>query len=371
MKTQDKTAFWSFAEQSNYETLFLDRDGSVIDRGPDGNPITDVSQIRFVPEFISSAAKLARHFRYIILFSSMPAGSRTPQAEAAQEAINRAIVSEVIKHGGDINGIYTDWESSPGTGISPLLLLKARRDFPAIYFARALMVGHDQADRLLAFNCGMMFHCTNPEEEINSLEDYHDIDSEINMLRKDIMDYFEVLTRFINSPVWINGIRLATRCCCHAIAAGKKVVVVFDKNTGFNADNFVANLNLISKGRRMLEHIHPVEASGVDETCRLLEQMCHPGDVAIGLSANGASDPMTESMITVQRIGVITISLTGAKPNPMDSSDVVIKVPTTDIGQVQGSFKLILAMIHKLVTHEMEHCHALSPHPAEEQKGAR
>lgn len=38
----------------------------------------------------------------------------------------------------------------------------------------------------------------------------------------------------------------------------------------------------------------------------------------------------------------------------MDMSDVVLKVPSTAPEEIQGSFRLIITLIHKLVAHEYQ-----------------
>lgn len=356
MKTPPQPGIWDHVLEGNYCTLFIDRDGGVIRRLPGDEPVTDIDEVEVKPDFLANAAALSSKYRNIIVLSTLVEHGRRLPDRKTQNRINAHISDAVKAAGGRIDGFYTEWVTkadckavSPG----PLLPLLARRDFPTINFSTSLMVGVTTTDRLLAYNCGMKFvqYSEEPIDDDGNVS-FDDIDEERELIRDGVARYIESLNRLVNSPLRIKGIRLAARCVCHALSCGRNVFISCCVDSGLDVDHLQESFNTANKGHDLPYRLQVVKATEGRSLTETINGECHYGDVIFGIAVNSNDKQMLEGMYAAQERGVITVSITGARPGGMDMSDVVLKVPSTAPEQIQGSFRLILTLIHKLVAHE-------------------
>ena len=82
---------------------------------------------------------------------------------------------------------------------------------------------------------------------------------------------------------------------------------------------------------------------------RLVDGICNPGDVLIGLSTSGNSRNIVQAFEAARRGGVHTIGLTGASGGVMkELSDILFNVPSTDTPRIQESHIMIGHIICEL-----------------------
>lgn len=82
---------------------------------------------------------------------------------------------------------------------------------------------------------------------------------------------------------------------------------------------------------------------------RLVDGICNPGDVLIGLSTSGNSRNIVLAFEAASRGGVHTIGLTGASGGGMkELSDILFNVPSSDTPRIQESHIMIGHIICEL-----------------------
>jgi len=83
---------------------------------------------------------------------------------------------------------------------------------------------------------------------------------------------------------------------------------------------------------------------------RLVDGICHPGDVLVGLSTSGNSANIVKAFEAARAKQVITIGLTGMTGGKLKSlSDYLLNVPSSDTPRIQESHILIGHIICQLV----------------------
>jgi D-sedoheptulose 7-phosphate isomerase len=82
---------------------------------------------------------------------------------------------------------------------------------------------------------------------------------------------------------------------------------------------------------------------------RLVEGICNPGDVLVGLSTSGNSKNIVRAFEAARRSSVHTIGFTGATGGVMkELSDLLFNVPSTDTPRIQESHIMIGHIICEL-----------------------
>jgi D-sedoheptulose 7-phosphate isomerase len=95
---------------------------------------------------------------------------------------------------------------------------------------------------------------------------------------------------------------------------------------------------------------------GLEEVfARQVRAHARPGDVVLALSTSGRSENVLAAVETAGELGLLTLALTGARPNPLELlADDALCLPATDAATVQ---ELHLVAIHLL-------CEAIDRHVA-------
>ena len=87
---------------------------------------------------------------------------------------------------------------------------------------------------------------------------------------------------------------------------------------------------------------------------RLVEGICHQGDVLIGLSTSGNSANIVKAFESARAKGVITVGCTGLTGGVMKGlSDYLINVPSTDTPRIQESHIMIGHIICQLAEEQI------------------
>jgi histidinol-phosphate phosphatase family protein len=139
-------------------TLFLDRDG-VINRKLDNDYVKNWVEFEFIGESLQALKILNDIFGHIVVVTNQQGiGKRLYRTEDL-ELIHGNMLYEIAYHGGRIDKVYFSPHlqaenhptRKPGIGMA----LQAKKDFPAIDFARSIMVGDSPSDLLFGRNAGM------------------------------------------------------------------------------------------------------------------------------------------------------------------------------------------------------------------------
>lgn len=130
-----------------YPSIFLDRDGVLIENRP--NYVRDWSQVKIIPEAIN-ALSLAplKKYKVVIVTNQSVIGRGLILLETAQE-INQRLLNLIRDHGGQIDGIYM-CPHKPEDDCScrkplPGLLLQAAKDL-SLDLQRSWMIGDAWSD---------------------------------------------------------------------------------------------------------------------------------------------------------------------------------------------------------------------------------
>jgi histidinol-phosphate phosphatase family protein len=140
-------------------SLFLDRDGIISRRIPDGY-VTTWEEFQFLDGVLEAIAKLSRVFGCIFIVSNQQGIGKGLMSMESLEKIDTRMKQEIMRNGGRIDKSYyspflaseNHPDRKPGTGMA----LKAKADFPGIVFSRSLMVGDSASDMEFGKRLGMI-----------------------------------------------------------------------------------------------------------------------------------------------------------------------------------------------------------------------
>lgn len=160
-------------------TLFLDRDGVINERIPNGyvmEPEQLILEIA-VPDAISEFNEL---FARVVIVTNQQGIGKGLMTEEQLDAVHQRLRAEVAASGGQIDGIYhcPELANTGSTCRKPEggMGLKAKADFPEIDFSKSIMVGDNITDLQFGKGLGMktIFIRTALEEQtakVNELAD--------------------------------------------------------------------------------------------------------------------------------------------------------------------------------------------------------
>ncbi|NVO18318.1 MAG: HAD-IIIA family hydrolase [Bacteroidetes bacterium] len=140
-------------------TLFLDRDGVINRRIPDGY-VKSPGQFEFLPGVLEAIKIFTGIFDRIIIVTNQQGIGRGLMTSKELEEVHSSMKDSILKAGGKIDAIYycPDLRQSgsfmrkPAVGMG----LKARKDFPAIRFHKSIMAGDTFSDMLFGKRLGMV-----------------------------------------------------------------------------------------------------------------------------------------------------------------------------------------------------------------------
>lgn len=150
-------------------TLFLDRDG-VINRRLPGAYVRRPEAFEFLPGVRQALPVLGRYFSIMVVLTNQQGIGKGWMTERDLEEVHAYMRREIAAAGGRIDGLYYCPHLAsagcscrkPRTGLA----LQARKDFPAIDFRQAVLVGDSVSDIELARRLGMVpVWVKHPEDE--------------------------------------------------------------------------------------------------------------------------------------------------------------------------------------------------------------
>jgi histidinol-phosphate phosphatase family protein len=142
---------------TEYETLFLDRDG-VINRHRPNDYVKCWEEFEFLPDILEALAKWSKQVRHIFIITNQRGVGRGLMSENDLKKIHSNMLDEINRHGGRIDKIYyctaisdDDINRKPNVGMA----IQAKQDFPDINFGKSVMIGDSEKDMRFAENARM------------------------------------------------------------------------------------------------------------------------------------------------------------------------------------------------------------------------
>ncbi len=138
-------------------TIFLDRDGVINRKRPEGDYVKCWEEFEFLPGVLEAIPKLNEIARHVIVVTNQRGVARGRMTEEALLEIHRKMLEAITAAGGRIDAVYycpheegTCECRKPRIG----LFLQAQRDFPDIDFRDAVLVGDSPSDLKAAEKLG-------------------------------------------------------------------------------------------------------------------------------------------------------------------------------------------------------------------------
>lgn len=142
---------------SEYNTLFLDRDG-VINKLRPNDYVKCWEDFEFLPGVFEALTCFAKTVKYIFIVTNQRGVGRGVMTEQALLDIHSKMSQEIAARGGRIDGIYyctalteDDIRRKPGRGMFDEIL----QDYPDVNPDYCVMIGDSDSDIAFANNCGI------------------------------------------------------------------------------------------------------------------------------------------------------------------------------------------------------------------------
>lgn len=142
---------------SGYETLLLDRDGT-INVHIVGDYVRRWEDFEFIPNVVETIASWSKQVKHIFIVTNQRGIGKGKYTVADLTDIHTHMLAEIRKTGGRIDSIYfcsslttKDIRRKPGRGMFDDIL----RDYPDVDPSKTLMIGDGDVDRDFAKNCGI------------------------------------------------------------------------------------------------------------------------------------------------------------------------------------------------------------------------
>lgn len=139
-------------------TLFLDRDGVINKRIPDGY-VTDTSEFEWLPGAAAAITRLNSLFGLTVVVTNQQGIGKGLMSEEDLDRIHRHLAFSLQEAGGRIDAFYfcpqLASQSPNCRKPNPAMGHQARRDFPEIDFSRSVMVGDSPSDVEFGIQLGM------------------------------------------------------------------------------------------------------------------------------------------------------------------------------------------------------------------------
>ena len=175
-------------------TLFLDRDGVVNERLP-GDYVRCWEEFRFLPGALEALRFFSGYFQYIVLVTNQQGIGKGLMTERDLADIHERMLSGIRAAGGRLDGIYYCPERSSAAGScrkpGSAMAWQAKRDFPGIDFAHAVMVGDSASD--MEFGLALDMQVVLIEGKEDDLERIKALSPQISLRFPDLASYADYL----------------------------------------------------------------------------------------------------------------------------------------------------------------------------------
>jgi D-glycero-D-manno-heptose 1,7-bisphosphate phosphatase len=127
------------------ETVFLDRDGTINAKAPEGDYVKSAADFRLLPDVAEAVGRLRDAGRRIVVVTNQRGIALGVMTEADLDGIHRRMLGEI----GPVDAIYhcphAEGECDCRKPL-PGMLLRAGRELQGVDFAKAVMVGDSASD---------------------------------------------------------------------------------------------------------------------------------------------------------------------------------------------------------------------------------
>jgi len=140
------------------DTVFLDRDGTINVKAPEGSYVLRPEDMRLLPGAGAAVRRLNAAGVLVIVVTNQRAVALGLIDEAGLARVNRQLEDLLAAQGAHLDGVYVcPHDNGSCTCRKPAggLLLQARADFPGIDFARSVLIGDSESDVQAALACGV------------------------------------------------------------------------------------------------------------------------------------------------------------------------------------------------------------------------
>jgi D-glycero-D-manno-heptose 1,7-bisphosphate phosphatase len=139
------------------ETVFLDRDGTLNVKAPEGDYVTSAERFEWLPGAREAVGLLSGAGLRVIVVTNQRGIALGRMTEDDLAAIHRHMLDDLEVEGGRVDGIYhCPHEADTCDCRKPAIgmFLQAQRDFPEIRFERSAVIGDSGSDMLAARRIG-------------------------------------------------------------------------------------------------------------------------------------------------------------------------------------------------------------------------
>lgn len=146
------------AAADELKTVFLDRDGVINKKMPEGEYVRSLSEFRLLPGVAGAIAQLNRAGRTVLVVSNQRGISLGLYTSRDVDEIHSALQERLKAHGAHIDAFYIcphDRGACLCRKPLPGMFEQAQRDFAQIIPAESVMVGDSLSDMEFGWNAGM------------------------------------------------------------------------------------------------------------------------------------------------------------------------------------------------------------------------
>ena len=137
--------------RARFDTIFLDRDGTINEKAPAGEYVVSAGGLRLLPGSAAAIAQLNEAGVRVIVVTNQRGVALGRMTSADLAEIHDELGRQLAEHGAHVDAIYAcchDCDScdcrKPGTG----LLVAAAREHPDMDLSNSLLVGDSESDVL-------------------------------------------------------------------------------------------------------------------------------------------------------------------------------------------------------------------------------
>ncbi|NNF32693.1 MAG: HAD family hydrolase [Saprospiraceae bacterium] len=155
----------------DYDTLFLDRDGTINRRIVDGY-VTSWEEFEFLPGVLEALYRFSQHFDPIIIVTNQQGIGREIMTHEELALIHNKMLEKINENKGRIDQIYYCPQLKVFNPLcrkpNPGMAMQAQEDNPSIDFNRSIMIGDTDSDIQFGKNLGMLtVRISNNDSEVN------------------------------------------------------------------------------------------------------------------------------------------------------------------------------------------------------------
>jgi D-glycero-D-manno-heptose 1,7-bisphosphate phosphatase len=134
---------------TRYSTVFLDRDGTINVKAPEGEYVSDPDEVVLLPGAAEAIRRLNVSGRFVVVVSNQRGVARGRYTDADVQAVTDRITRELADHGAHVDAWYycphAEGECDCRKPL-PGLLLRAAAELDAVDLSDAVLVGDAESD---------------------------------------------------------------------------------------------------------------------------------------------------------------------------------------------------------------------------------